>query len=183
VAALLRALVGLCLLRRGPQDLPYSPLAVVWLVAALLAVQLGFSHAQGLTGPAHSARVLVTLIMLLGITPVLLERRGLGNRMVQTLTALAGSSLYLSLATLPIASALAPHLDSKEPPPMAFFLSLAAVFLLIWKVRVEAAIWRQALDITAAPALMLTLGLMLVEFLLMFLFLPAPATVAVPAPG
>jgi hypothetical protein len=175
---LLRQFIEVCLLRRGPQDLPYSPPATLALVAALLAVQLGFASHQGLPLAALVARVAVTLILLLGVTRALLASRRLENRGTQTVLALAGTGLIFSLAMMPMALALQPHLENKEPPPEVMVYALAALALFVWKLVVEAAIWRQALNITTAPAYALTLGLVLAEAVLLFLLAPAPLPAA-----
>lgn len=178
MVALLRQLLEVCLLRRGPQDLPHWPAAVVALVVALLAVQLAFASHQGLPAEALSARVLVTLITLLGVTGGLLAWRKLENRGTQTLLALAGTGLIFTLAMMPMALALQPHLGNKEPPPQVMVYALAALALFVWKLRVEAAIWRQSLDIAILPAYALTLGLVLAEAVLLFLFSPVPVPAA-----
>ncbi|MBP6596730.1 MAG: hypothetical protein KA196_04380 [Arenimonas sp.] len=178
MVALLRQLFEVCLLRRGPQDLPHAPPVVAALVVALLAVQLAFASHQGLPAPALSARVMVTLVILLGVTGGLLAWRKLENRGSQTLLALAGTGLIFTLAMMPMALALQPHLGDTEPPPQVMVYALAALGLFVWKLRVEAAIWRQALDIPASPAYALTLALVLAEAVLLFLFSPAPLAAA-----
>lgn len=176
--ALVRQLLDICLLRRGPQDLPHWPAAALGLVGALLVVQLAFASHQGLQASALAARAVVTLVILLGVTFTLLARRGLQNRGTQTLTALAGTGLLFSLAMMPLAMAMQPYLEVKEPPARVLLLALAAMVLVVWKVRVEAAIWRQALDVAATPALLLTLALMLGEATLLFLLAPTPVPAA-----
>jgi hypothetical protein len=178
VVALLRQLIDICLMRRGPQDLPYSPSATLAMVACLLAVQLAFASHQGLPAAALAARVAVTLCLLLAVTRALLASRRLENRSTQTVLALAGTGLIFSLAMMPMALALQPHLENKEPPPQVMAYALGALVLFVWKLRVEAAIWRQSLDIASLPAIALTLALVLAEALLLFLFAPAPLPAA-----
>ena len=79
---------------------------------------------------------------------------------------------------MPMALALQPHLENKEPPPEVMVYALAAMVLFVWKLRVEAAIWRQSLDIAPLPAYALTLGLVLAEAVLLFLLAPAPLPAA-----
>ena len=98
MAALSRELIEVCLLRRGPQDLPFSPPAVMGITAGLLGLQLAFA-AWHVAGPqALVARALVTLLMLFGATRALLRFRALENRAMQTLLTLAlllGEALLL----------------------------------------------------------------------------------------
>ncbi|MFY2762723.1 hypothetical protein [Arenimonas sp. MALMAid1274] len=174
----MRPLLELCLLRRAPQDLPYSPAAVVLVVVALLAVQLGFAHHVGESQAALSARLMVTLVILLGITPALLEWRGLGNRIAQALLALAGSSLVFSLVNLPLVLKLQPHLGDKDPPASLAGYVLVGVFLFVWKLRVDAMVWRHSLDIPRVPAYALTVVLVILEPVLLFLIGPVPVPAA-----
>ncbi|HBD20559.1 MAG TPA: hypothetical protein DC063_11080, partial [Arenimonas sp.] len=87
MVALLRPLFELCLLRRGPQDLPYSPPAVATFAFALMALQLAMGAATEAPPAQLAARVGVTAFLLFGVTQVLLKLRGLDNRAAQTLLA------------------------------------------------------------------------------------------------
>jgi hypothetical protein len=177
VAALLRQLIEICLLRRGPQDLPWSPPAVALVTALLLALQLAFAVHFESPPAALAARVVVTLVLLLGATLALLRFRGMENRAAQTLLALAGMSLLFALVMMPLAIVLRPYLGDENPPPSMMLFALAAVFAFFWKLRVEAAIWRQALEIPVPAAYLLTLALVLAEAGLLYLLVPAvPAT-------
>lgn len=182
MSALLRQLLEVCLLRRGPQDLPYAPSAVGGLVLALLALQLGFAAYLGLPAQALAARALVTVVLLLGVTQALLRWRGLENRRMQTLLALAGSTLFFALAMMPLLLSLQPYLGAENPPASVLLSALAAMFLFFWKLRVEAAIWRQSLDLASGQAYALALALVLAEALLMLWLVPAGAPVS-GAPG
>lgn len=176
MAALLRQLIQLCLLRSGPQDLPYSPPALAVLAGGLVAVQLAFGASQGLAGIGLVARAAVTLFLLFGVTAHLLRWRGFANRTLQTQLALAGTGLLFALAMMPTAMALVPHAGSQDPPPSVMVFALAAIVLFFWKLRVDAAIWRQALDLRPAPAYALTVALMVAEAMLVLLLVP-------PVPG
>ena len=176
MAALLRQLIELCLLKRGPQDLPYSPPALSAVGAGLVAVQLAFGATQGLQAAGLAGRAFVTLFMLFAVVPALLRWRGFGNRALQTQLALAGSSLLFALAMLPTAVALLPHAQDPDPPPQVLGFALAAIVLFFWKLRVDAAIWRQALEIRPGQAYALALGLVIADTLLVLLLVP-------PVPG
>lgn len=177
MAALLRQLIEICLLRRGPQDLPWSPPAVALVTALLLALQLAFAVHFESPPAALAARVVVTLVLLLGATLALLRFRGMENRAAQTLLALAGMSLLFALVMMPLAIVLRPYLGDENPPPSMMLFALAAVFAFFWKLRVEAAIWRQALEIPVPAAYLLTFALVLAEAGLLYLLVPVvPAT-------
>lgn len=176
MAALLRQLIQLCLLRVGPQDLPYSPAGLALMAGGLLALQLGFGASQGLEGMGLVARAAVTLFLLFGVTAHLLRWRGFSNRTLQTQLALAGTTLLFALVMLPNAMALLPHVGSKSPPAGVTVFALVAIFLFFWKLVVDAAIWRQALELRVGPAYALSVGLLLAEALLVLVLVP-------PVPG
>jgi hypothetical protein len=176
VAALPRQLLELFLLRRGPQDLPWSPPAVAACAVALLVLQAWFASQQGLELTGLLARGFVTLLILFGVTRALLRWRQLENRAAQTLLALAATGLFFSLGMFPLAMALQPYFGVEDPPARVMVLALAAMVLFFWKLRVEASIWRQALDIAVAPAYALTVSLMLAEAVLIHLLVPGPVS-------
>lgn len=178
MAALLREILEVCVLRRGPQDLPFSPPAVMGFTAALVGLQLAFAALNDAGPMAMLVRALVTLLILFGATRALLRFRGMENRAMQTLLALAGSTLLFSLVMMPLAMVMRPYLGQEDPPASVMVFALAAVLTFFWKLRVEAAIWRQSLEIPVSAAYLLTLALLLGEALLLLLLLPAPVPAA-----
>jgi hypothetical protein len=180
VAALARQLIELCLLRLGPQDLPYSPAATRAVLAALLVLQVAVGFATDAPPGAIAARLVVTVLLLVGVTTWLLRGRGFGNRATQTVLAQSGSGVLFSLAMLPAAFALMPYVDrgtgAAPPPPQLMVPALAALVLFVWKLRVDASIWRHALELAPPRALLLAVVLVVAElFLLLLLAPPAPA--------
>ena len=171
MAALLRQLFELCLLRRGPQDLPYSPSATLAFAAALVAVQVAvarFAVDPPLTTLA--GRALITLGLVLAVPAWLLRLRGMANRTVQTQLAMAGAGLLFTLAMVPVALVVLPAAPGPSAPAqvsgLALAASLAAIVLFVWKLRVDAAIWRQSLEIPVGAAYVLAVSLVLAEFFL-----------------
>jgi len=175
VPALLRPLVELCFLRRGPQDLPYSPSAVAACAVALVALQLAIGQATGAPPGQLVARACVSVFMLFGVTMALLGTRDARNRAAQTLLALAGSGLLFTLVMAPVAFSLEPYVDQPEPPRIALLPGLAALVLFVWKLRVEAFVWHHALDLRRGAAMALAIALVVVELaLLLWLAPPVP---------
>ena len=177
MGALLRQLLGVCLLRSGPQDLPYSPALMRATLAALLALQAAIGLATGSAGSTILVRLGVTLLLLAGVTPWLLGLRGLHNRTAQTLLAQAGAGLLFSLAMLPAAVALLPYVTPDgtpgATPPQAMLPALAMLVLFVWKLRVDASIWTHALDVRRQQGLLLAVVLVVAELVLLLLFAPA----------
>ena len=92
----LKILIGICLLRAAPQDLPASRAGMVGaLVVYAAAGVLGVIDVLTLEN-AILATVVDTLL-LAAVTHLALQWRRLENRVTQTLTALAGCGALLSL--------------------------------------------------------------------------------------
>ena len=181
MAALLRQLVELCLLRRGPQDLPYSPSATWGLLGGLLMLQAALGAGQGLEAGALAIRAGLTLLFTAGLARALLAARGLAHRAEQTVLALAGSNLLFVLASLPVLFSIAGQVAEGDLSGPALPIALLAIVLFLWKLRVEAAIWRHALDVPALPALALAVSLVLGEAMLVVLLVPVPEVSAAAA--
>lgn len=171
MAALLRRLFALCLFRQGPQDLPYSPWLSRGLVAALLLLQFLVARHGGFGVADALARVALSLFLVVGVTRGLLAARDRVARSEQTIAAFAGTGLLFGLAMLPVAWNLQPPVQDVPPGPAQFGLAVAGLTLFVWKLRVDAHIWRQALDLRLG-ALALAIALMLLELLLVTLLNP-----------
>jgi hypothetical protein len=136
---LLLVLLDICLLRRGPEDIPYSKLLFsmcvgLWLLA-LLATMLSIENFDGHDAGVAIASALVGLLAYV----TLISLTGFGNRTLQTLSALVGCGALISVAMLaflllvtPLAGALAAN--------------FGAFLLLAWSVPVKGHIIARALD-------------------------------------
>jgi cytochrome bd-type quinol oxidase subunit 2 len=164
---LLRQLWEICLLRAGPQDLPYSPALARGLVALLIGVNLLYSA----TGPDTLLlpRILVAVGVLLGVTWIALTTRDRTPRYAQAVTALCGCTILFLLALMPLTwllFALQPDPASAEAlpqDPRRVALALLAVLLLGWKVMVNGHIFRHALDWPYGAGILLALGIFMLQ--------------------
>jgi hypothetical protein len=132
-----RQLLDIALLRRGPQDLPYSP---TLLVLAISASALASLVARGASGMPLLSLVLIvayTAAFLHGV----LQMRQLTARFVQTATAVFGTDALITLVALPLLGAF----TASGTQPAAGAL-LAYLALVAWNVAVLAHILRNALD-------------------------------------
>ena len=127
----------ICLLRRGPQDLPYSLLALMGVAAGCVIVQLGVAVARG----APLGGVLAGANLILSV-------RGLRNRFVQSATALLGCALAFTLLSVPIALLVGePPITPDQLTPLQLLLGLVSLPLLIWKIIVDAHVFRHSFDV------------------------------------
>lgn len=97
---LLQFYVDLARLKRGPQDLPYSP--VLLALMALLSVMIGTINGRELFGGVQAAfgANLVDLVLSLGLLWVLLKTKDKAARWQQTATAFLGLGVLAGLIML-----------------------------------------------------------------------------------
>lgn len=161
---LLRILVGICLRRLGPQDLPHSVplLRGLLLVAVGLQVLLALTLREGVS----INRLLLGLALTLGLPWLVLAWRSRGERYVQTLCALVGTGILFGLALAPLlwlAVGMPPPSETTPPTPQQAFVSIGAICLVAWKIAVDGHIWRHALGWPMAGGVLLALALFLLE--------------------
>ena len=136
----------LCQLRRGPQDMPHSPMLLGTLIAASILLDTLIGNLMD-RSPNALARTLVSTGLILALCAIALSIRQLMPRYVQTATALVACSIAFSLLALPILALVGPV---PEPPatmaPLQVLLSWALLAMLIWNLAVNAHILRHALD-------------------------------------
>ena len=151
-AVLFRVFMEICLLRRRPQDLPYSQaLFSLCMVSYLLLTTLLNAIVYPLGNALLASAVEGVLIM--AATSAALRLRGVGERWLQTTTALTGSGCILTLFALPV-FAFGERLGQGQVPVMT---SLLALLLLTWNLAVVAHVLRHALGITFPAGVMAAL--------------------------
>ena len=129
------------LLRRAPQD---DGLSYGALVAALLAY-LCIDLLQGIGSAAGRAAFTITLtemLVMAAFTWTVLQFAGKAARLVQTLTALAGTGAVLGVASLPLVLQTA---RAHQAGALPAALVMGWLVLLAWGIAVEAHIFRHAL--------------------------------------
>lgn len=139
MADLFSRLVGIILLRLGPQDLPAGNAPLALAVAAYVVVT-GISLNLGDARENTALIVVLAVILPLFLVRIVLALRGRPARWPQTVTALFGTSALLSALALPLSVLTA----SGEPGAATVLASLA---LFIWSFAVDAHIWRHALEV------------------------------------
>lgn len=155
----------ICLLRRGPQDVPaahvlFWPLVIVGLIVDLL-IAVNFVDFQ-----SALPMIITSTVVLFGVVIVLLYISGYGNRILQTLTALVGTGLIFSLIRLPL------MLIIKLVPGNTGTFGFIEIFILVWGLVVIAHILRHALSIQLFLAAALTFGYFMLSYQLVNYFIP-----------
>jgi len=163
---LVRLLMAICLLRRGPSDLPYSIALTRGLVVISVLVDLFYVTAIQIEQALP--RILFSLVLLIAVPWLLLAGRGLRARYVQTLGALAGTGALFTLFFLPVALWAQQHMAGVAPGDELSGPQMAAGWLVLgllgWRLAVNAHILRLALDAPRAAGILLALAWFLLEF-------------------
>ncbi|HEX5124762.1 MAG TPA: hypothetical protein VFV97_16080 [Rhodanobacteraceae bacterium] len=134
----------ICQLRRGPEEIPYSARLLVVLIGASVVIDVLSERILG----GHDAleRSLVSTSLVLALCWIALAMRRLGNRYVQTATALVACSILFSLLVLPLAMLAGPLPNDATLTPLQTLLVWATFAIFVWSVLVDAHIIRRALD-------------------------------------
>jgi hypothetical protein len=141
--ATVRPLLELCIMKRGPQDLPASP---AWLAAMALGY-VAVGVAMGL--PVYATGVAVAaagfdLLLLLGFAAALLAWRGHPARWLQTATALTGAGFLMGVVALPIVFSIYRAILGEADATLAV---LAYWVLVGWIIAIYGYIFTQALSL------------------------------------
>ncbi len=160
--------LDICLLRRGPQDVPAS-----WALLKLSLVAYGLtSLLVQLVSVQPSTALLQALLdvgLLAGLTYAVLRALGHSMRFTQTLTALAGAGALLGLVILPVVIWMDRESASGSEPGLPVLVFFA---WLIWSVAVVAHVLRHALSTSLATAVIYTLGYLVISVVVASWFFP-----------
>lgn len=147
--------LGLCLLRAAPQDLPHSP----GLLAALVVAGVVLAGCAGLLlgDPAGAlAQAMLAAGVVLGLCWAALALRRLRNRYVQTATALFACDVAFTCVQIPLLLlASPPPATPAELTGTQVMVGWLVFALFAWQLGVNAHIMRHALDASFGFALVL----------------------------
>jgi len=165
--ALLARLIDIVLLRGGPENLPASP-SLLALVVAINVIVTAVCLALVPTPPDSwiSQLVVMTLVTLVWFKVAFALTRK-PERLLQTCTAMFGTTTFFLPALIPMTLALLPFLDARDPtlvPPAA--LSLLTFVLSLWLVIVQVRIVRAALEWPVWAVIVFFIGLNLAAALI-----------------
>lgn len=137
--ALLKTLFDITLLRRGPEDLPFSWLVLylcvgLWLLAlfATLVMLTNFAARDAWIAIGGAIAGIACYVVILTVL-------GFSGRLLQTISALIGCGALISFAMLALLVLMTPFVG----PNIA---NLAAFLLLVWSVPVKGHIMARAID-------------------------------------
>jgi hypothetical protein len=157
--ALLELFRDLCLLRRGPQDLPYSP--GLLLIALALDLMLA-SRAASVNEAA--APLALSLLFALSLPWLALRLAHLPERYLQTATALLGCRIAFTLLAVPVVLGIGEiPTDPKTMTGTQLGLGWLALLLLGWQLAVRGNILRHSLNLPMRLGVLVGVVFMAVE--------------------
>jgi len=163
----LRHYVWMCLFQSSPSNLPYHRASIVLTLLAYVAVGFYLLGDQ---------RDLISIVVQIGIEAAILYAISLitlkkikkPERLLQTLSALIGVNLVISLASIPVFELLPPIVEEQQLDPLSLQVNLA---LLIWNLSVISLVFKRAFNIHTILAGFLAFNyFLLYRFILLSLF-------------
>ncbi len=158
----------ICRLQKGPEDVPAS--GALFAVLLLLSLFLDLVSTRLSIPEIRLFEILLLVIIanagILSLTAMLLQLLGYAQRILQTLTAMLGVSILITIPAMPVLLALQTRMD--DPGGWGVMLLL----LEVWHLVISAHIFRRALSISPLLGLMLAIGYKLLGYQIASLFLP-----------
>ena len=170
--ALFSVVVDIILLRRGPEQLPASSVLLAVTVAiyvAISAMVIASVSTQDANWPLELVIGTATMLTWYQVALQLAKKR---ERYAQTMTAMFGVSTIFAPLLVPMLSSVAAHVQAKQQPSQ--FITMLALFLLVWLVVIFVRIVRAAFEWPWPAALLLVIGQEIFSILVFVLVFGAP---------
>ena len=159
--------VRMSLFSSSPANLPYSPATLLLTVLMYIGIgELILGDRRNFTSIV--AQIGIEVCILFAITYIVLKILHKPRRLLQTVSALVGVSLFISLMSLLVTSALPPGADPEQVNPVTLQINL---LLLFWNLAVISLIFKRAFEIRTVLAAVLAFNYFLIyEFILLNIF-------------
>jgi hypothetical protein len=145
VLRLVFAFVDIMLHRRGPESLPSSVFLFWSLLALSVVADCALLWFAGASGPAFFVSVLVTGLNLWFVW-ALLRTFNRQARFRQTMTAMLGAEVLLSLLQAPIVRSLVEAPPQDPQNPTITLPGLLSLLIVIWWIDISAFVFSRALE-------------------------------------
>jgi hypothetical protein len=170
--ALIEAIRDVCLLRRGPQDLPYSPALLHALAALSFVISLAVASRLAEVG-ALLLPLAVALGALIGLPYLALKLAGREARFVQTAIALLGCDVLFTLLYVPVAFGIGELPEQgQQMTGVQRLLALLSLGLIAWQLAVRGHILRHALELPMRVGLLVAVVFFAIEYVVSTVFWP-----------
>ena len=141
--AIINPFIQICLLRQGPQDLPTSGILLAIALIAHTVMSIVWSKVS-LNAVSAVLSGLLDTGLLVVLTGILLYAQRRNARIIQTLTALAGTGTIITFLALPVSGWLQ---GADQSAGEGGFAVLLLLILMGWSLAVAGHIFRHALSI------------------------------------
>ena len=165
---LLKRLFHICLLTKGPQDLPYSVMLLRVFLLTYFATGLA-SLATSLPIDEAVLVIMVDISLLLLFSWLCLQAFKMKARFVQMISAMAGIGTLFNIVSIPLMAQIA---AAKQGGQIAGELSFLLLFLISWNLAVIAHIFRESFNVRLLAAFVLTLAYKVIEISLSQILFP-----------
>tara|TARA_R110002049_G_scaffold270516_1_gene447510 strand:+ start:819 stop:1331 length:513 start_codon:yes stop_codon:yes gene_type:complete len=145
--------IDLCRLKAGPADMLASNQLLKMTLLVYFLLGIAISRIDSAWDVSIISSLADTSFMIVAVG-VMLHLKGLQTRYQQTLIALAGAGIILDLVGLPLMFWLNQIDKVEQGTSLALFLMIGLMF---WSLMIMAHIFRQALEIKAGVAAILTI--------------------------
>lgn len=166
---IVKILFNICLLRGGPEDLPYSHvlLSLIVVVSFIVSISIGsIVHNTNISVLSSIAGLLFTFVF----AKLLLLKKP--ERFLQTFCAMLGTVTIINIFSLPSVYSLT-YLDLSESAKM--FFSLTGFALFVWVVIVYGYIFSKALSSVMGYGLAISVGYALLSLMVLEFFVAGNA--------
>ncbi len=142
--ALFAVVIDIVLLRRGPEQLPASPVLLTICIALYCAIAATVASAMGTADPRLPAEMAAIILATLLWYRVGLQFAKKAERFVQTLTAMFATRALIAPVDLPIRLTVFSQMQAETQP--SSLLALLFLFLLVWQFVINVRIVRAAFE-------------------------------------
>jgi hypothetical protein len=158
MSRLLLTFLDMLRLRSGPQDLPASHRLMI--VLAVLYIAGGFIAGSVLSDADYAPRAMVAIGIQFGFVILLLNFKGLGDRIQQTISALAGTGFIFGMVSVYLLSLV--DVEKPQVELVAFYM-----VLFFWSLAVDGHIYRHALSSKMGTGLLVAVTIFAINFVLL----------------
>lgn len=166
--AISQSFLAICLLRKGPQDLPKSRV----LLSYSFLLYMGMNILLTIQSRPLVDALLVSFLdvsFLLAVIFLILKQHHYLERLSQTMTALFGSGVILGICIFPLAYE---GVQNQSAAWLQFIIVLLFLFMIIWNIVVLAHIVRHAISTSMGIGIMIAILYIWMNSLLITLLFP-----------
>mgnify|MGYP000579669168 CR=1 FL=1 len=176
--ALFKLFFDVALLRKGPQDVPYSLFLLIFLFVFEFILDIAINFIPNYEGKTldfwtNSRFYVVANVVIVAFIYFLFKFYAKTDRFVQSLTAITGAGLVLIFIQLPTKFLVMNAAGSGPSTPVALAV-LFSMLILVWNLAIYSQIFRLALAISRINAAMLSIVILILSLFMRSLLVPVP---------